>query len=570
MIRKLLFAALFLVSSAKMFAQPNIGIVGGFSSWGNDVVMSTTDNTTFTKTNFFLASGSELKFRQDAAWTTNWGVTPAGNAATPTPLTGALVAGAQNLYIPAGTYDVSINISALTYSFTPVVLNFDAITIIGGFNQFATPGLSMVTADGIAYNYSDLFLTAPGVQFTRSGALLGGSAFPSGTATVGTAVIPATNGYYNVSFTNGTYAYSFIQVPVSLIGSALTGDGTGWNIDLDMDSTDGGQTFSITQDLMAGELKFRANYSWNTNWGGTFAASGTASLNGGNFAVAVPGNYTITFNRTTGEFTFTLNSAAYTQIDAVGDFNTQGLPLVTTDGITYTATDVYVNAAGNFKFVNHNDSSMSWGGTAFPAGTATAGGNAIPVQVGFYNISFNKSTGDYSFAVTPVSMIGAAVGDWSTDVAMSSADNGITFTASAVPVTAGDMKFRSNNSWATSWGGATGLSGVASTTGQGNITIPTAGTYNVSFNRVTGEYAFTDLSTSTFNSNKVVLAYANNELTVAGAEVAKLYVYSLTGQMVKSFNASASYNVSDLTSGIYIVRVVDVNGAEQTAKLAKN
>ncbi|OYU84659.1 MAG: hypothetical protein CFE24_05705 [Flavobacterium sp. BFFFF2] len=571
MIKKLLFAFTFLASLASSNAQ-SVGIIGGFTSWSSDVVMATTDNTTFTKAGLFLASGSELKFRQDAAWAINWGVTTLGTAAAPSPLTGT-ADGGQNFYIPAGTYDVSINISTKAYSFTPVILSYDDISMSGGFNQNAMPGQPMVTGDGATYTLTDFYFTAPDAHFVKNGnVMLGGSAFPSGTASDTGGTIPVTVGYYNVTMTNPAYAYSFIQVPVSIIGSSLTGDATGWNIDVDMTSTDGGRTFALNQDLMVGELKFRANYSWNTNWGGTYAASGTAG-GGSNFMIPAAGNYNITFDRTTGNFTFTLLSSAYDLLDITGDFNTTGLPLSTSDGITYTANEVYINTTTNFKIVNHNDPNQSWGGSGFPAGTATAGGAAIPVAVGFYNISFNKTSGDYSFSVTPVTMIGAAVGDWSTDVPMTSNDNGITFMANSVVVAAGEMKFRSNNMWATAWGASSAFpSGTASTTGSGNIVVPTAGTYNISFNRLTGDYMFSDLGVGSFDSSKAVVLYDNNtkEVQVYGFDAVKMNIFNMAGQQVKSFNQSASYNVSDLAAGIYIVKVTDANNVDKTVKLAKN
>jgi hypothetical protein len=39
----------------------------------------------------------------------------------------------------------------------------------------------------------------------------------------------------------------------------------------------------------------------------------------------------------------------------------------------------------------------SWGGTDFPAGTATLGGPAIPVTAGRYIINFNSTTLAYTF-----------------------------------------------------------------------------------------------------------------------------------------------------------------------------
>jgi hypothetical protein len=52
----------------------------------------------------------------------------------------------------------------------------------------------------------------------------------------------------------------------------------------------------------------------------------------------------------------------------------------------------------------------------------------------------------------------------------------------------------------------------------------------------------------------------------------KVFIYSMTGQLVKSFqNKSKSdvYEISDLNSGMYLVKVVDTNNNEKTLKLIK-
>jgi len=53
----------------------------------------------------------------------------------------------------------------------------------------------------------------------------------------------------------------------------------------------------------------------------------------------------------------------------------------------------------------------------------------------------------------------------------------------------------------------------------------------------------------------------------------KVEVYSLTGQLVKSFDTVANedhqYNVSDLNNGLYLVKVTDINNREKTMKFIK-
>jgi 1,4-alpha-glucan branching enzyme len=55
-------------------------------------------------------------------------------------------------------------------------------------------------------------------------------------------------------------------------------------------------------------------------------------------------------------------------------------------------------------------------------------------------------------------------------------------------------------------------------------------------------------------------------------DLSKVFIYSMTGQLVKSFqNKSKSdiYEINDLNSGLYLVKIVDENNIEKTLKLIK-
>jgi hypothetical protein len=54
--------------------------------------------------------------------------------------------------------------------------------------------------------------------------------------------------------------------------------------------------------------------------------------------------------------------------------------------------------------------------------------------------------------------------------------------------------------------------------------------------------------------------------------VSKVEIFSITGQLVKSFANQISgyqYNVSDLKNGMYMVKIVDENNRVKTTKLLK-
>ena len=85
--------------------------------------------------------------------------------------------------------------------------------------------------------------------------------------------------------------------------------------------------------------------------------------------------------------------------------------------------------------------------------------------------------------------------EWGTnpDIVMTTLDNE-NYSATAIPfAVTGGMKFRQDSDWAVNWGGADFPMGVA-VSGGSDIPVP-AGTYDVTFNIVTGDYNFTAAAT---------------------------------------------------------------------------
>lgn len=301
--KKLLFSFLFSVVFG-LFSSQSIGLVGDFNNWSGDVVMATTDNITYTKTVTFSVSGG-VKFRQDGGWTKGWGANafPSG-------------IGTQygaNIPVPAGTYNVTFNRTTGEYNFASTIVS-DNISFYGGFNSNATPGESLSTPDGITYSKSDFYFNAANVKFYKSNAPIttwGGTTFPSGTAVENGGDIPLTSGYYNITFDKNTLAYSFQVAPVTLIGNGISGGN--WTTDVVLTSTDGGKTFTKSGlQLVAGQVKFRVNNAWTTSWGGTDFPSGTGALNSSNNIPTTPGTYDVTFDRSTGEYSFTVSNTLAT------------------------------------------------------------------------------------------------------------------------------------------------------------------------------------------------------------------------------------------------------------------
>lgn len=118
----------------------------------------------------------------------------------------------------------------------------------------------------------------------------GGSA---GTLAVsGSAIAPAGDGWYRLSADITALTYDMEAFMIGLVGSATP---NGWgspDSKMDYDAQSG--TWSITTDLVDGEIKFRKNDGWSWNLGGT---ADKLEHNGSNIAVTA-GNYTITLTIT--------------------------------------------------------------------------------------------------------------------------------------------------------------------------------------------------------------------------------------------------------------------------------
>jgi len=118
--------------------------------------------------------------------------------------------------------------------------------------------------------------------------------------------VPATPGYYLLQVNTGDLTYSATQYSWGLIGS---GTPTGWDSDTNMVYDPASKTWTLTIDLTAEEIKFRANDGWDWNYGDT-GADGSLENGGDNIAVPAAGNYTVVLdlsNPRAYTYTLTLN-----------------------------------------------------------------------------------------------------------------------------------------------------------------------------------------------------------------------------------------------------------------------
>jgi len=420
-IHSILLAVLLLLTAYNSFGQcKRVGLIGEFTAWADDLFMNRDpENPAMFTAMLILTSADdtsepadgivELKFREDANWTVNW-----GDAAFPS---GTAVQNGANIPVPVGAYLVSFNCETGAYNF---LATCGSVSMIGEFNGWAddyplvrdaaNPDEWSVTISFSAADdtNSDGIVEA---KFRENGEWTvnwGDAAFPSGTATQNGPNIPVPVGSYKVDFNCATGEYTFTSTcgSITLIGEfngwagdfALNRDPDNpdlWSVIFQLEETDDTNTDGIV------ELKFRENADWVVNWGDTGFPSGTGVQNGPNIPVPVGTGlfttYAVSFNCATGEYNF---QSACGPISMIGAFNNWNgdVPMNrdAADPDVWSLTRSWY-ADSEVKFRENNDWSVNWGNSTWPSGTGTPNGPNIPLVAGVYDVAFNCATGDYNF-----------------------------------------------------------------------------------------------------------------------------------------------------------------------------
>jgi hypothetical protein len=96
-------------------------------------------------------------------------------------------------------------------------------------------------------------------------------------------------GYIKINADLTALTYTLLRTEWGVIGSATA---AGWDSDQDMTYDPSTGVWSATLDLVAGEIKFRANDAWDLNYGSD-NANGILGSGQANIPIAAAGNYTI-------------------------------------------------------------------------------------------------------------------------------------------------------------------------------------------------------------------------------------------------------------------------------------
>ena len=307
-----------------------------------------------------------------------------------------------------------------------------------------------------------------------------------------------------------------IYPTVGIVGEATPNGNWDNSVPMELQYADNPHQWMLTVKLAQGEMKFRANDSWDVNWGGTDFPTGSAYRNGPNIYIPVTSYYTIYFHDVTGDYHFeALSPPVYESMGIIGDAATYGWNadvFMTADPNDphHWSLESITLTAGEFKFRANSDWSLSWGGHSFPEGTAYSSGNNIGVTPGEYSVSFNDVTGKYLFKILnaptyeTVGIIGdATANNWDASTPMERVAGEQHDWILTTYLKVGELKFRANDAWDIDWGASGFPTGTAEFKGP-NLQIPESGYYTIRFNDFSLAYTFTKENPVSYTSVGIV------------------------------------------------------------------
>lgn len=259
-----------------------------------------------------LEGDKELKFiLQRGSWDVNWGGPDLGGSPVVIGQAYPLVSSGPNIKVPeSAVFKVTVNFSSGTF----VLEKFGApanLYLVGGSTSADwNPGNSvpfLPTGAGSFEVYAYMTVAGSGFKFLQVRDWAGDWGSKPGTRTkdgdniVGEVVQEGEDnveidqdGFYRIEVDFASLSYVVRPMSWGIIGSATP---TGWGDDTTMEFVGGKGSYTWTTDiqLSAGEIKFRANKSWDINFGDS-GADGTLEYGGDNIAIGTAGQYRISIH----------------------------------------------------------------------------------------------------------------------------------------------------------------------------------------------------------------------------------------------------------------------------------
>lgn len=195
----------------------------------------------------------------------------------------------------------------VTFSVTPYQLE-SYLYVPGayqGWNPETAERLVSANSNGIYVGYINF--TTPGSEFKITPARNWDNSYGTngGNTLVyngGSNLVAPEAGYQKLTVDTNALTFTLEAYSWGVIGSATPG---GWDTDTDMVWNGTAQVWEISSiALSEGEIKFRLNNSWDTNYGDN-GNDGTLESGGANIPIAEAGNYKITFDEVNLVYTVT-------------------------------------------------------------------------------------------------------------------------------------------------------------------------------------------------------------------------------------------------------------------------
>ena len=215
--------------------------------------------------------------------------------------------------------------------------------------------------------------------------------------------IPVTAGKYKITINFNNMTYAIETWSLGIVGSATPNGWDGPDVEMVFDSTS--DQFRAIVSLADGEMKFRLNNDWGTNWGDT-GADGVLDLGGDNIMVTA-GKYLVTVNM--NDLTYELEAIPNIW-GLVGSATPNGwdgpdVQLNIDYSSEYTSGQGvwYINGvhllAGEIKFRADNDWGLNYGDDGADGTLEAGGANIVIAAEGNYDVVLDLSTLTYS--ITP-------------------------------------------------------------------------------------------------------------------------------------------------------------------------
>jgi hypothetical protein len=263
--------------------------------------------------------------------------------------------------------------------------------VVGAYNGWDNSDaaeyiISTPTSGGVAEGY--VYLTQGGIKLVTDHSWDDPHTFGddgSGTNTLtnpGSDITIPADGYYLIKANLGDMSYSVTMTDWGVIGSATP---NGWNDETALSYDQTSKTWRGVVHFVAGEYKFRANHSWDYNYGSD-NADGTLQAGGANIAVDTESDYAIQLDLShPNEYTYSVNRWGLIGSATPDGWNSD--QNMTWDAVNDVFTITLDLTAGEAKFRANDDWLVDYGGDL---NALTPGGaNFVIDSDGNYTITFD-------------------------------------------------------------------------------------------------------------------------------------------------------------------------------------